>query len=74
MKLELEESRTNFEESDDSVKVVNAREESGVNVSYKVETKEIPKLSPNKFLKGKLFDKWQGNFALKCARQKWMTF
>ena len=34
-----------------------AKEESsgGLNVSYNVETKEIPKLSTNKSLKGKIF-------------------
>lgn len=70
MKLELKQSRNMFEESDELVKAVNAREESGLNVSYKVETKEIPKLPPNKSLKGKLFDKWQGNFYVKMCQAK----
>eukprot|EP00957_Ditylum_brightwellii_P102891 7842095-Ditylum_brightwellii.AAC.1 len=70
MKLKLEESRIKFEESHESVKAVNARGESGLNVSYKVETKEIPKLPLNKSLKGKLFDKWQGNFYVKMCQAK----
>eukprot|EP00957_Ditylum_brightwellii_P061513 4668338-Ditylum_brightwellii.AAC.2 len=36
--------------------------ETGLNVSWKVETKEIPDLPANKTLKGKVFDKWHGNF------------
>jgi hypothetical protein len=70
MKLELEESRIKLEESDKLVKAVNAREESGLNVSNKVETQEIPKLPPNKSLKGKLFDKWQGNGYVKMCQAK----
>ena len=43
---------------------------SGLNVSYKVETKEIPKLPPNKALKGKPFDEWQANFYVKMCQAK----
>eukprot|EP00957_Ditylum_brightwellii_P182826 13926397-Ditylum_brightwellii.AAC.1 len=49
---------------------MNAREESGLNVSYKVETKEILKLLPNKSLQGKLFDEWQGSFYVKMCQVK----
>jgi hypothetical protein len=68
-RLKLEESRIKFEESDDSVKVVS-KEASSLNVSYKVETKEIPKLPANKSLKGKIFDEWQGNFYVKMCQAK----
>eukprot|EP00957_Ditylum_brightwellii_P003288 249666-Ditylum_brightwellii.AAC.1 len=42
----------------------------GINVSYKVETKEIPKLPANKLLKEKIFDKWHGNFYVKMCQAK----
>eukprot|EP00957_Ditylum_brightwellii_P205702 15345032-Ditylum_brightwellii.AAC.2 len=63
-RLKLEESRIKFEESNDSIKAVS-KEASSLNILYKVETKEIPKLPANKYLKGKIFDKWQGNFNVK---------
>ena len=49
-----------------------AKEESsgGLNVSYKVETKEIPKLPPNKSLKGKIFDDWHSSFYVKMCQAK----
>eukprot|EP00957_Ditylum_brightwellii_P004844 369016-Ditylum_brightwellii.AAC.1 len=70
MKLELEESRIELEDSDELVKAVNTRKESGSNVSYKNKTKEIPKLPPNKDMKGKLFDEWQGIFYIKMCQAK----
>eukprot|EP00957_Ditylum_brightwellii_P194685 14830260-Ditylum_brightwellii.AAC.1 len=42
----------------------------GINVSYKVEIKEIPKLPANKSLKGKIFNKWHGNFYVKMCQAK----
>eukprot|EP00957_Ditylum_brightwellii_P142677 10871220-Ditylum_brightwellii.AAC.1 len=42
----------------------------GINVSYKVETKEIPKSPANKSLKGKIFDEWHGNFYVKMCQAK----
>lgn len=49
-----------------------AKEENnkGLNVSYRVETKEIPKLPPNKSLKGKIFDDWHSSFCVKMCRAK----
>eukprot|EP00957_Ditylum_brightwellii_P107675 8214499-Ditylum_brightwellii.AAC.2 len=68
-RLKLKESRIKFEESDDSVKAV-PKPESSLNISYKVETREIPKLPPNKSLKGKLLDEWQGIFYVKMCQAK----
>ena len=48
---------------------VASKSDEGLNISYKVETKEIPTLPPNKSLKGKLFDEWHGNFYVKTHRQ-----
>ena len=41
-----------------------------INVSYKIETKEIPKLPANKSLKGKVFDDWYASFYLKMCQAK----
>eukprot|EP00957_Ditylum_brightwellii_P015925 1199254-Ditylum_brightwellii.AAC.1 len=74
-RLKLEDSRIKFEESNNSVKAV-PKPESSLNVSYKVETREIPKLPPNKSLKGKLFGEWQatmGSNASSFINGKTMT-
>eukprot|EP00957_Ditylum_brightwellii_P144196 10987370-Ditylum_brightwellii.AAC.1 len=41
-----------------------------INVSYKVETKENPKLPANKLPKGKIFDEWYGNVYVKMCQAK----
>ena len=40
----------------------------GVNTSYKVEAKEIPKLPPNKTLRRQIFDNWLMNFYAKICQ------
>eukprot|EP00957_Ditylum_brightwellii_P194908 14849019-Ditylum_brightwellii.AAC.1 len=40
----------------------------GLNVSYQVETKEIPKLPVNKLHEGKVFDDWNSSFLSRCAK------
>eukprot|EP00957_Ditylum_brightwellii_P152850 11634252-Ditylum_brightwellii.AAC.1 len=42
----------------------------GINVSYKVETKEIPKLPASKSLKGEIFDEWHKIFYVKMCQAK----
>eukprot|EP00957_Ditylum_brightwellii_P162065 12338492-Ditylum_brightwellii.AAC.1 len=42
----------------------------GITVSYKVETKKIPKLPANKSLKGSIFDEWHGIFYVKMCQAK----
>eukprot|EP00957_Ditylum_brightwellii_P064333 4882370-Ditylum_brightwellii.AAC.1 len=42
----------------------------GINVTYKVETKEILKLPAKQSLKGKIFDEWHGNFYVKMCQAK----
>ena len=42
----------------------------GLNVSYKVESKEIPKLPWGKSLKGKIFDEWHTNFLAKMSQAR----
>eukprot|EP00957_Ditylum_brightwellii_P093577 7125728-Ditylum_brightwellii.AAC.1 len=42
----------------------------GLNMSYQVETKEIPKLPVNKLLKGKIFDDWHSSFFIKMCQAK----
>ena len=49
---------------------VNTQRDSGVNVSYKVEAKEIPKLPPNKTLRGQTFDDWHVNFYAKMCQAR----
>ena len=49
---------------------ITKNKDDGINVSYKVETKEIPKLPANKSLKGKIFDEWHGNFYVKMCQAK----
>lgn len=45
-----------------------------INVSYKIETKEIPKLPANKSLKGKVFDDWHASFYVKMCQASLMIF
>ena len=42
----------------------------GLNVSYKVETKDIPKLPAGKALKGKIFDDWHTTFHTKMCQAR----
>eukprot|EP00957_Ditylum_brightwellii_P006282 476752-Ditylum_brightwellii.AAC.1 len=42
----------------------------GLNVSYKVKTREIYKTPPNKSLKGKAFDDWHSSFYVKMCQAK----
>eukprot|EP00957_Ditylum_brightwellii_P008942 676750-Ditylum_brightwellii.AAC.1 len=46
------------------------RSGNGLNVSYKVETRDIPKLPPYKSLKGKIFDNWHSYFYVKMCQAK----
>ena len=52
----------------DSVKEVT-KEFDGLNVSYKVQSKETPKLLAGKLLKGNIFNDWHTNFLAKRAKQ-----
>eukprot|EP00957_Ditylum_brightwellii_P005228 399311-Ditylum_brightwellii.AAC.1 len=52
------------------VKVNIGKREEGINVSYKVETKEIPKLPANNLLRGKVFDGWHASFYMKMCQAK----
>eukprot|EP00957_Ditylum_brightwellii_P013978 1054957-Ditylum_brightwellii.AAC.1 len=45
----------------------------GINILYKVETKEIPVLLANKTLKGKIFDEWHKIVMQKCIRPRLAT-
>ena len=56
------------EASDPHAKTVSNSD--ALNVSYKVETKEIPKLPANKTLKGKIFDDWVSIFYVKMCQAK----
>ena len=40
----------------------------GLNISYKVETKDIPKLPAEKSLRGKIFDDWHTSFYTKMCQ------
>ena len=40
----------------------------GLNISYKVETKDIPKLPAEKSLQGKIFDNWHASFYTKMCQ------
>eukprot|EP00957_Ditylum_brightwellii_P158613 12072824-Ditylum_brightwellii.AAC.1 len=42
----------------------------GLNVSYKVDMREIPKLPAHKALKGKIFDNWHSSFYVKMYQAK----
>ena len=46
------------------------KEFDGLNVSYKVESKEIPRLPAGKLLKGKIFNDWHTNFLAKISLAK----
>ena len=46
------------------------KEFDGLNVSYKVESKEIPRLPAGKLLKGKIFDDWHTNFFAKVSQAR----
>ena len=48
----------------------NPSKADSLNVSWKVETKEIPVLPPNKTLKGEVFDEWHRNFYVKMCQAK----
>eukprot|EP00957_Ditylum_brightwellii_P172269 13114752-Ditylum_brightwellii.AAC.1 len=52
-----------------AAKTANAKDDE-INVSYKVEIQEIPKLPANKSLKEKIFDEWYGNFHVKMCQAK----
>ena len=52
------------------IKVDISEKEDGINVSYKVGTKEIPKLPANKSLRGKVFDDWHASFYVKMCQAK----
>ena len=46
------------------------KEFDGLNISYKVESKEIPRLPAGKSLKGKIFDDWHTNFVAKMSQAR----
>eukprot|EP00957_Ditylum_brightwellii_P179713 13690040-Ditylum_brightwellii.AAC.1 len=47
-----------------------SEKENGINVSYKVEVKEIPKLPANKSLRGNVFNDWHASFYVKMCQTK----
>ena len=49
--------------------LLNKKEE-GLNISYKVESKDIPKLPANKSLRGRIFDDWHAAFYVKMCQAK----
>jgi len=64
----VEEVQIKKEAALDTARLSVGEKKEGLNVSYKVETKEIPKLPPNKSLKGKLFDDWHASFYVKMCQ------
>eukprot|EP00957_Ditylum_brightwellii_P207999 15355456-Ditylum_brightwellii.AAC.1 len=52
------------------MKVDISEKEDDINVSYKVETKDTPKLPANKLPRGKMFDDWHASFYVKMYQAK----
>ena len=46
------------------------KKDEGLNISYKVESKDIPKLPANKSLRGRIFDDWHASFYVKMCQAK----
>ena len=65
----ISESSSDENLNTDPVKLIT-KEFDGLNVSYKVESKEIPRLPAGKLLKGKIFDNWHTNFLAKMSQAR----
>ena len=63
------EQNSNLKSITEPVKKIT-KEFDGLNFSYKVESKEIPRLPSGKQLKGKIFDNWHTNFIAKMSQAR----